>query len=146
VRRDDLEAALNQAPSEVFSFEPSVLMFMPDGGDEGNRTLRLVGWAYAVNLSTAPLPNFPDIPGFCIPNHEWFFHEAGVHTADGGFSPGIPPNPVGVLLQLVRSRLSLRNDKAKDSSSLAGQRVRLCVEIGEPAGDCERRRNDQRAW
>jgi hypothetical protein len=96
VRRDDLKAALNQAPSVIFPKEPSVLMFLPDGGDLGNRTLRLLGWAYAVNDQTAPFPDPPDIPGFCIPRHEWFFHEAGIHTADGGFSPGIPPDPLGV--------------------------------------------------
>ena len=69
----------------------------PQNPDEPDAALRLVTVSrWTLSARPTSLPNFPDIKGFCIPNHEWFFHEAGVHTADGGFSPGIPPNPVGV--------------------------------------------------
>jgi hypothetical protein len=94
-RLQDVAAAGNFVPSGLpLSGQPNLLLFLPSVTVAGrpdlappNATFALIGWAYAVNLTTAPGP-FPPNVG-CFPLHEWFFHEAGVHTLDGGFSLGV---------------------------------------------------------
>jgi hypothetical protein len=94
-RAQDLAAAGNFVPSGLpQSGQPNLLLFLPSATVAGRpdlshpaATYALIGWAYAVNLTTAPGP-FPPNVG-CFPLHEWFFHEAGVHTLDGGFSLGV---------------------------------------------------------
>lgn len=100
-RAQDVLAAGNFAPSGLpLSGRPNLLLFLPSATVAGrpdlahpNATYTLIGWAYAVNLITVPGP-FPPNVG-CFPLHEWFFHEAGVHTLDGGFSLGVA-SAVGV--------------------------------------------------
>jgi hypothetical protein len=98
-RAQDLAAAGNFEPSGLpQSGQPNLLLFLPSATVAGrpdlsrpDATYSLIGWAYAVNLTTAPGP-FPPSVG-CFPLHEWFFHEAGVHTLDGGFSLGVASAP-----------------------------------------------------
>ncbi len=94
-RAQDVLAAGNFAPSGLpVSGQPNLLLFLPSLTVAGqpdlahpSATYSLIGWAYAVNLITVPGP-FPPNVG-CFPLHEWFFHSAGVHTLDGGFSLGV---------------------------------------------------------
>jgi len=92
-RAADILAAGNFVPSGLpVSGQPNLLLMQPSTTVAGRpdlaplgATFTLLGWAYAVNLSTVPGPFPPDVG--CFPLHEWFFHEAGVHTLDGGFTP-----------------------------------------------------------
>jgi hypothetical protein len=98
-RAQDLAATGNFVPSgPPQSGHPNLLLFLPSATVAGrpdlsrpDATYRLIGWAYAANRVTVPGP-FPPNTG-CFPLHEWFFHEAGVHTLDGGFSLGVSSAP-----------------------------------------------------
>jgi hypothetical protein len=82
-RSADILSAGNFVPSGMpVSGQPNLLLMQPSTTVAGrpdlaplDATFTLLGWAYAVNLSTVPGP-FPPISG-CFPLHEWFFHEAG---------------------------------------------------------------------
>lgn len=92
-RAQDILAAGNFVPSGTPQpGSPNLLLFLPSATVDGRpdldapgATYQLIGWAYAANLTS-----FPDGPPSvgCFPLHEWFFHEEGIHTLDGGFSPG----------------------------------------------------------
>jgi len=100
-RSTDILAAGNFVPSGLpVSGQPNLLLMQPSTTVPGRpdlaplgATFTLLGWAYAVNLSTVPGPFPPDVG--CFPLHEWFFHEAGVHTLDGGFSLSLAAPGVG---------------------------------------------------
>ena len=94
-RVTDIPASGGFVPSGLpVSGQPNLLLFQPSATVVGQpdlaspaATFALIGWAYAVNLVEVPGPHPPNVG--CFPRHEWFFHEAGVHTIDGGFSPGL---------------------------------------------------------
>lgn len=100
-RAIDVPGATGFVPSGPLTVaSPNLLLFVPSATVPGdatlaapNATFRLIGWAYAANLASFPLPN---PPGFgCFPLHEWFLHEAGVHTLDGGFTPNASVGTLG---------------------------------------------------
>ena len=71
---------------------PNLLLFAPDSTVSGRDDLArpgarysLIGWGYTANLARSPIHQPPQLG--CVPLHEWFIHEAGVHTEDGGFAP-----------------------------------------------------------
>jgi hypothetical protein len=94
-RAQDILSAGNFVPSGLpQSGRPNLLLLLPSMTVAGSpdlsdpaATYSLIGWAYAVNLTTSDEDTPPDAG--CFPRHEWFFHEEGHHTADGGFSPGL---------------------------------------------------------
>lgn len=92
-RRDDLPAASGLDDGSAPRVDsPNLLLFVPARTVPGHDSLAahgtsysLIGWAYTATLTRSPIDQPPQLG--CIPLHEWFMHEAGVHTKDGGFAP-----------------------------------------------------------
>ena len=86
--------------------DPNLLFYMPTGTPatvglfnqpgsfsdaEADPPYRLIGWGYFVAFDPATRPTLG-----CVPQPEWFVHEAGWHTWDGGFVATPPPGePAG---------------------------------------------------
>ncbi len=86
-----LPPLLLDAPSEASSPED----WLDVDGEDG--PYRLAGWGYFATY----VPGSEPPARRCIEPHEWFVHEAGWHTTDGGMilTPGAerePPRPTGV--------------------------------------------------
>jgi hypothetical protein len=84
------------------SGDPNLLLFRPSATVEGRpdladpfATYALIGWAYAATVGGDFPADTPPGAG-CFPLHEWFFHEEGHHTMDGGFTPGPQFSAIGV--------------------------------------------------
>jgi hypothetical protein len=84
------------------SGDPNLLLFRPSATVAGSpdladplATYTLIGWAYAATIGDDLPADRPPSTG-CFPLHEWFFHEEGHHTVDGGFTPGPPFSAIGV--------------------------------------------------
>jgi hypothetical protein len=101
-RRIDVLGTTNIVPSlPIRTDSPNLLLFSPGSRVDDDSTLApalatfsLVGWAYTTNLSSSPIDHPPLVN--CFPLHEWFIHEQGAHTVDGGFTPGPGPFPIGL--------------------------------------------------
>lgn len=96
-------------PEPVSVNDPNMLFYGPTGGAArvgiwpldapGSFTdpfadppYRLIGWGYFVEYDPAARPALG-----CVPAAEWFIHEAGWHTSDGGFIATTPPGePAGL--------------------------------------------------
>ncbi|HEX5726856.1 MAG TPA: hypothetical protein VFX98_15375 [Longimicrobiaceae bacterium] len=99
-------------PENPNPFEPLLLMYRPRNNSDGldhipDPPYELVGWGYGGAFDPAHKPDM----GCAIVAEEFFIHEAGYHTPDGGFvatppaeaTPGsvvaerpLPPTTVGV--------------------------------------------------
>jgi hypothetical protein len=53
----------------------------------------LVGWGYYADYAPGATPQLEGLSaGTTVPENEWFIHEAGYHTIDGGFAAVAPEN------------------------------------------------------
>lgn len=81
----------------TYSGRPSLLLYKPNSEENNTEQfhqdypMTLSGWAYASDYE--PLIR-PVVPGLCLDEKDWFFHEQGVHPFFGmGFFPTPPAEP-----------------------------------------------------